>query len=138
MKKYHMNYPCTEVPIFPTMINYVSHPSFEKETAALQRRFPKFNDGLDSFKRIAEEHFHPITPQRIIAPAKLHRRKALEVCVIWKIELAVQGLKSNQFPRVWFAVSGSTIAFLSANTHIDNYDDNDIDRIAEHRATDIF
>lgn len=122
----------------PEMIDFIYHPIFQNETAAFKRRFPKFSDGLESFKKISEVHFHPITPRQVIAPGKLHRIKDCESFTIWKVELAVQNLKSNQFPRVWFAVRGSSLAFLCAKTHIDNYDNNEVDRIAESLAAGIF
>jgi len=95
---------------------------------------------LDSFKLICEKQFHPASPQQVIPPGKLHHRKKTDLFSIWKIELVLpnSGLRPNQFPRVWFAVQGSKLAFLCAVTHIDNYDDSEIDRVAEIRVTDIF
>ena len=104
----------------------------------MQRRFPRFKDGLEAFKRICEIHFHPIKPEQVISPGKLHRIKALDNYTIWKIELAVIGLRSNQFPRMWFALKGSSLAFLCIGTHIDNYNDAERDRTAELLETDIF
>jgi hypothetical protein len=120
------------------MLNFVCHPGYDKDAAAIERRFHDYGKGVESFKRLCEVQFHPEQPRQIIAPAKLHRRKQLETCGIWKIELSVPGVRSNQSPRVWFAVQGSTIAFLCAATHVDNYDDNEMDAIAAGRATDIF
>lgn len=120
------------------MLNFLNHPSFEKEAAVLQRRFPKFTDGYESFKRICEVHFHPINPKQVIAPGKIHRVKDFENHTLWKVELVVKNLRSSQFPRIWFAVKGSTLVFLCARTHIDNYNNNEVDRITESRVTDIF
>lgn len=120
------------------MINFISSQDFEKETAVLQRRFPHFSEGLDSFKRICEKHFHPIRPQQVIAPGKLHRVKDSDSCTVWKVEMAVKNLKSNQFPRIWFAVKGPTLVFLCARTHIDNYDNNEVDRMALDISTSFF
>jgi len=113
------------------MLNFVFHPHFEKEAASLKRRFPFFDSGIESFKRICEVHFDPVNPKQVLAPGKLHRIKCFESFTIWKIELAVKNLRSNQFPRVWFAVRGATVAFLCVATHIDNHDDNAMDREAE-------
>jgi hypothetical protein len=52
--------------------------------------------------------------------------------------MAVKGLRQNQSPRIWFAIMGDTLAFLSMRTHIDNYDDNEVDAIAESFSTEIF
>jgi hypothetical protein len=87
---------------------------------------------------LCEVQFSPITPQQVIAPAKLHRLKQNDLWSLWKIEMVVPGLRPNQFPRVWFAVKGSNIVFLCIVTHIDNYDDNQVTKTATERVTDIF
>lgn len=120
------------------MLNFVFHPQFEKEAAGLRRRFPYFNAGVESFKLICEKHFNPLSPQQVIAPAKLHRIKCSENYTIWKIELAIKNLRPNQFPRVWFAVRAVTIVFLCVTTHVNNYDDNTMNREAETLAGSIF
>ncbi len=116
------------------MLNFVSHPRFEKESASIKRRFPFFDSGIESFKRICEVHFDPINPRQVFAPAKLHRIRCFENFTIWKIELAVKNLRPNQFPRIWFVVQGATIAFLCVATNIDNYNDNTMDKEAEKLA----
>ena len=113
------------------MLNFLSHPKFDRVAANLKRRFSYFDDGLESFKRICERQFDPINPTQVITPAKLHRIKCFENFTIWKIELSVKDLRSNQSPRVWFAVRGATIVFLCAASHIDNYDDTTMNREAE-------
>lgn len=120
------------------MLNFVFHSHFEKEAASFKRRFPFFEAGIESFKRICEVHFDPINPRQVIAPAKLHRVKCFGSSTIWKIELAVKNLRSNQFPRVWFAVRGATVVFLCVATHIDNHDDNTMNREAEKLVESVF
>jgi hypothetical protein len=120
------------------MLSFVFHPHFEKEAASFKRRFPYFEAGLESFKKICEVHFDPISPRQVIAPAKLHRVKCFGNFTIWKIELAVKNLRSNQSPRVWFAIQGATVAFLCVATHIDNHDDNTMNREAETLVNSIF
>ncbi len=120
------------------MLNFVFHSHFKEEAASLKRRFPFFDAGLESFKRICEVHFDPINPKQVIAPAKLHRIKCFENFTIWKIELAVKNLRPNQFPRLWFAVHGATIAFLCVKTHIDNYDDNTTNKEVETLVSSFF
>ena len=120
------------------MLKFIYHPSFEKETAKLKRRFSFLNQALESFKMLCEFQFHPLNPQQRIAPAKLHRVTQNDLWSIWKIELSIPNVKSNQSPRVWFVVKGSNIAFLCIATHTDNYDDNQMNRIALERVADIF
>lgn len=120
------------------MLEFLTHPYFDKEATAIQRRFPAFNQGLEAFKKICEVHFDPIFPKQVIAPGKLHRIKGLDNYNIWKIELAVKGLRPNQFPRVWFGIRGTVIVLLCVKSHIDNYDNNKADALAENLITDIF
>ena len=132
-----MSWHFIEARIFKTMIEFIYHPLFSKETAKL-KRFSFLDKALESFKLLCEFQFHPLNPQQRIAPAKLHRITQNEVWSIWKIELSVPNVRPNQSPRVWFAVRGSNIVFLCIATHIDNYDDNQIAKLAVERVTDIF
>jgi len=120
------------------MLDFIFHPRFVKVAANLKRRFPFFEAGVDSFKRICEKQFDPINPQQVITPAKLHRIKCFENFTIWKVELSVKNLRSNQSPRVWFAVRGATIVFLCVATHVDNHDDNTMNREAEVIVGSVF
>ena len=119
-------------------IDFIYHSSFENETAKLKRRFSFLDKALESFKMLCEFQFHPLNPQQRIAPAKLHRVTQNELWSIWKIELSVPNVRSNQSPRVWFAVKGSVIVFLCIATHTDNYSDNQMNKFAIERVTDIF
>ena len=120
------------------MLNFLIHSQFEKEAAAMKRRFPAFDAGLESFKMLAGVQFAPENPRQVIAPGKIHRVCTVGICTIWKIELAIKGVKSNQSPRIWFAVQGSTLALICAKSHIDNYDDNEVNRFVHNLVTDIF
>jgi hypothetical protein len=119
-------------------IEFIFHPSFENEAAKLKRRFVYFREGLESFQRLCEIQFHPLDPRQIIAPAKLHRITQNDLWSVWKIELAVKNVKPNQSPRIWFAVKGSVIVFLGVATHVDNYSDNHMTKVALERVSDFF
>ena len=120
------------------MIDFFTYPSFDSEIAELKRRFHHIDEGIESFKKLCYTQFHPVSPQQIISPGKLHRVTQNDVWALWKIELAVKSVRSNQSPRVWFAIKGTTIVFLSAQTHLDNYSDFEINTIAINRASDFF
>ncbi len=120
------------------MIDFIFHPKFEKEIAALERRFHTIKEGLESFQRLCNVQFHPVNPQRVVAPAKLHRVTQNDIWVMWKVELVARNLKPNQFPRMWFCVQGAKIGFLCVVTHIDNYGEKEMNKIALERLTDIF
>jgi len=120
------------------MLEFILHPSFEKETAKLKRRFSFLDKALEAFKMLCEFQFHPLNPQQRISSAKLHRITQNDLWSIWKIELSVPNVRPNQSPRVWFAVKGSNIAFLCIASHVDNYNDNHMNQAAIERVTDIF
>lgn len=126
--------------LISAMIDFIYHPKLESEIAALERRFSHLKEGLRSFQRLCEVQFDPTNPQRIIAPAKLHRITQKDIWELWKVELVIpkSGLRPNQFPRLWFCVQGAKIGFLCIATHIDNYNDNEMNDRAIERLTDIF
>lgn len=122
------------------MIQFFYHDSMQKEISVLEKRFKTLRSGLSAFERLCEIQFNPINPQQIIAPAKLHRISQNEIWVLWKAELVIpnSGLRPNQWPRMWFVVKGASIIFLCISSHIDNYNDNDMNRLAATRLSDFF
>ncbi|PIP65631.1 hypothetical protein COU77_02420 [Candidatus Peregrinibacteria bacterium CG10_big_fil_rev_8_21_14_0_10_49_16] len=123
------------------MISFLFHDGFESEIAALEKkRMRHIRKSLEGFQRLCEFHFHHTAPQPRIAPGKIHRVTQNEVWTMWKTELSVihSGLRPNQYPRIWFAQSGATIAFLCIGSHIDNYRDGDMDALALSRVSDLF
>src|SRR3989344_1182201 len=122
------------------MIQFLYHDGIQKEIAALERRFHTLRDGFAIFERLCEKQFNPTNPQQVIVPGKLHRITQNDIWTLWKTELIIphSGLRPNQWPRMWFVVKGSIIAFLCVYTHVDNYKDEDMNRIALSRVTDIF
>jgi len=122
------------------MITFLYHNGFEKEIAALEKRRLRYiRKSLKSFEKLCETHFNPVSPQPRIAPGKLHRVTQNDLWAIWKTELPIihSGLRPNQYPRIWFAVSGATFAFLCASSHIDNHKDSKMDNLALSRISDL-
>ena len=122
------------------MLDFYYHDKFSKETAKLKRRFVNIEKGIKSFEKLCETQFHPTSPEQIIAPAKLHHISSNTIYSMWKVELIIpnSGLKPNQFPRLWFAVKGTDIVLLAIASHIDNYDDNKMTKVAMERVDDFF
>ena len=122
------------------MIQFLYHDGIQKEIAALERRFSAISDGLSAFERLCDVQFNPISPHQVIAPAKLHRILQNDIWTLWKIELVVpnSGLRPNQYPRMWFVVKGAIVAFLCISSHIDNYNDEEMNRLALSRVSDFF
>lgn len=121
------------------MIEFLYHDGIQKEIATFERRFGNVRNGLKSFELLCEVQFHPTEPKQIIAPAKLHRLTQNSIWTMWKIELVVpkSNLRPNQYPRVWFVVKGAIIVLLCMATHIDNYNEQEMDRLARSRLTDL-
>ncbi len=121
-------------------LSFLRHDGIEKEIAALERRFHTVRDGLARFELLCRKQFDPVSPQQVIAPAKLHRVHQNDIWTLWKAELVVpnSGLRPNQWPRLWFAVKGGIVAFLCVGSHVDNYDNNNMDRLALARVGDVF
>ncbi len=122
------------------MIEFLYHDGIQKEIAALERRFHTIREGFVSFERLCDVQFNPTSPRQVIAPAKLHRITQNDLWTLWKIELVIpnSGLRPNQCPRMWFVVKGAIIAFLCISSHIDNYKDSEMDRLAFSRISDLF
>ncbi len=122
------------------MIQFWYHDGIQKEIAALERRFRTIRDGLSAFERLCEVQFNPTSPRQVIAPAKLHRVTQNDIWTLWKVELVVpnSGLRPNQWPRMWFVVKGAIIAFLCMSSHVDNYNEEGMNRLALSRVSDFF
>ena len=123
------------------MIEFRRQEGFEKEIAALERRrFRSLSDSIHKFQNVCAVHFHPATPERLINPGKLHRVTQNDSWILWKTELPLvkSGLRQNQYPRLWFVVKGSIIAFLCISSHIENYNDKEMSQLALSRVSDFF
>lgn len=120
------------------MIEFLYHDGIKKEIVALERRFHTIRQAFSLFERLCEVQFNPLNPKQVISPAKIHRINQNDIWTLWKVELVVpnSGLRPNQYPRMWFVVKGSVIIFLCISTHIDNYKDNEITKLAFSRITD--
>ncbi len=114
-----------------------THDGFDKDIKKLAKDYRQLDHSITATKRLLEIQFHPTQPQEVIGPGKIHRITQNHTWAIWKLEVAVKGLRPSQWPRFWFAVRGNTVTFLVANTHINNYDNNTCDRLAAERFSEI-
>ncbi|MDK2898971.1 MAG: hypothetical protein PWQ10_158 [Patescibacteria group bacterium] len=116
---------------------WLEHNAFSKEFKHFCKKQKPALAGFNAIKKLLAKQFDPINPDDIIAPGKIHRVYQSQTWEIWKVEAIVQGLKPNQWPRIWFAVNGDEITFLTIGSHTENYDNNAKDRIAIERVTDL-
>ena len=120
----------------PRQLSFFWHPAFEKEVR--KANIQGLEKGLESFELLCEVQFHPISPQRIIGPGKLHYLHAGDGWELWKIELVVKGLRQNQMPRVWFAKKGISFVYLAMGSHGENYIDGERKNCALERVSEFF
>lgn len=115
------------------------HPDFNSEFAKVCKKYPQISQGVDSIKLLLARQFDPMSPSIVIAPGKIHRVRADATWELWKVEVVVpkSGLRPNQWPRMWFSVSGDTITLLAIATHMQNYDNNTVDALALKRLADV-
>lgn len=116
-----------------------AHGSFVKELKKICGKYPQVEAGVSSIKKLLAFQFDPLKPEEVIAPGKIHRVRSNMTWELWKVEVLVpkSGLKPNQWPRMWFVVSGETITLLTIVMHVNNYDNNEVDRIAASRLSDV-
>ncbi len=116
---------------------WLEHDSFGREFKKFSNKFPSSIKGLEAVKKLLEAQFDPSNPKEIIAPGKIHRVHQNAIWELWKIEALVVSLRPNQWPRIWFVVNGDAITLLVIATHIDNYDNNAMDKRALDRISDL-
>jgi hypothetical protein len=116
---------------------WLEHSSFTRELKILNKKYA-ISDGMRKIKKLLEVQFDPITPREVIAPGKLHCCTRNGVWELWKVEVLVSGLKPNQWPRVWFVLSGDTITFLTLGSHINNYSDDKMEKVALDRLAEFY
>ena len=114
-----------------------SHNSFDNEFSQAGKKIRDLEDGFAIAKKLLAKQFDPSSPMAVIGPGKLHRLHGESTWELWKLEMAVQNLRPNQFPRIWFTVNGEAITFLALGCHMNNYDDNERQRTALERFSDI-
>jgi hypothetical protein len=121
-------------------MNFLRHDQFDNELKKLTKKYRNIDTGLVALKRLLEKQFDPENPEEVIAPGKIHRIHQNAIWSTWKVEVAVpgSGLRPNQWPRMWFAISGDKIVFLCIVAHMQNYNTNAVDGIAADRASDYF
>lgn len=122
------------------MMLWQEHNSFSKELKKICGKYPQTLDGIKKVKKLLSVQFNPLQPTEIIAPGKIHHVSGNATWDLWKVEVLVpnSGLRPSQWPRMWFSVSGETITLLAIVTHINNYETNDIDRLAICRLSEVF
>lgn len=125
-------------------MQFQEHDSYQKELRSICKKQKQLsvaiNNGLTKVKKLLAIQFDPLDPQVVIPPGKLHRVSGFQTWELWKVEVVLLGttLRPNQWPRMWFAISGDKVVFLCIVAHMQNYDNNTVDNTATDRASDYF
>ncbi|MDR1440286.1 MAG: hypothetical protein LBJ10_09910 [Clostridiales bacterium] len=111
------------------------HPAFLRDLKPLDKY--GIGDGLPMVKKLLAAQFAADCPKRAIHPGKIHHVASVPGWDVWKVEVVSRGLRPGQWPRMWFAVSESSIALLAIGTHIQNYSDNGMEAVALGRLSEL-
>lgn len=119
-------------------MNWQLHNNFQSEYKKLAKKHRALDAAFKALQKLLAVQFDPVSPNAVISPGKIHHINTDNSgCELWKVEMITKGLRPNQWPRVWFSVSGATITFLAIASHTSNYDTNTIDDIAKSRLEEI-
>lgn len=116
---------------------WLEHDAFSREFKKFSKKFSGAQKGQDALKKLLAIQFDPANPKEIIPPGKIHRVHQNAIWELWKVEAIVAGLRPNQWPRIWLVVSGESVTFLVIGTHVDNYDNNEMDQLALKRISEL-
>jgi hypothetical protein len=128
-----LNWHFTVGRILPMLFS--AHPAFAREMKLLHKKLD-VGTGMASIKKLLAVHFDSENPKPAIAPGKLHRIKVFDMWSLWKVEVMVIGLRPSQWPRVWFLLRGAKITFLVGASHMQNYNDSEMEMLALDRLSD--
>lgn len=119
-------------------ICFSSHPGFGKEFSKFERKAPLAKLALKHLKKLLSVQFHPKTPTIVISKQNLRRvDKIGEGTHVYKVFMAVRGLRRFQRPRIYFWLETNNICFLCMGTHMDNYDDAQLKKKAKKRIKEL-
>ena len=107
------------------------------------KKWKKFGDkyegekALDELKRLLEKQFDNSSPD-IIGPNSIWQVPHTGDIDMWKVICATKGLKKSQSPRIYFLKHHKNIiTFLCFGSHIKNYKDVELRKIAITRAKEM-
>lgn len=119
-------------------ICFSSHPSFDKEFSKFERKVPLAKLALKHLEKLLSVQFHLRTPQVVISKQNLRRVDKIGRGVyVYKVFMAVRGLRRFQRPRIYFWLETNNICFLCMGTHIDNYNDAKLKKVAKKRIKEL-
>lgn len=105
-------------------IQFCEHPVFEKKFKKFCKKHSNAPLAYKHLKKLLLIHFHPFKNQTVFTPKILKRINRVGPNVeVFKVILAIKGLKQGSCPRVCFWKEGYLITFLCFGTHIENYKD---------------
>lgn len=95
------------------------------------------NKALDELKRLLKKQFDNSLPN-VIGPKSIWSVPYTGDINMWKVICAIKGLKKRQSPKIYFLKHHKNIiTFLCFGSHIQNYKNGELRKIAITRAKEI-
>ncbi len=117
-------------------ITFIEHPSFSREIEKFNKKYDG-GIGYTSLKRLLAKHFNPVKREVVFTPKILRRMDNIGANIeVYKINMAIKGLRQGQSPRVCFRYAGNLITFLCSGSHIDNYSSSQLRELIKRRVRD--
>jgi len=116
-------------------MKFTLHPRFDDEITKFLERYHTDKVWISYLKNLLESHFEKKTTilrEQVLAPLPQYKNYEL-----WKIYMAVGGVKKSQRPRVAFAKKASGITFLCYGVHSRNYKTSELIKLAKKRLEEI-
>ncbi len=110
---------------------YSSHPKFDKEIGDFLEKHHQDDGWVFKLQNLLISHFEKKTTNlgiNVLAPVGEYKDNKL-----WKVYMAIGGVRKNQSPRICFAKKDDQIVFLCFGTHIQNYKTNKLVKLGKQR-----
>lgn len=99
----------------------------------LQSKHPTFREDFKKAYTLLNNHLCVAKPTKPISPKRLTQLHHSDDFEVWKYQVMVQGLRPNQWPRMWVGVIRQVdlLVPLVLDAHQNNYNDSDNEREAK-------
>jgi len=117
---------------------FIEHPSFSKEIKKFSKKHPATIDFFQKAKKLLSLQFNPTKPQSVISTEALKRMNKIGPNIhVFKLKMAVGGLRFGQRPRVGFWLQRpSCIIFLVFQSYNARYSGRKFRKIIKMRIRD--
>jgi hypothetical protein len=124
-----------ELPSSPncSIFSFYAHPHFLKDLKTYKRKNYPVDKSIEYLTNLLETHFNSKVQEKPLSN-NIHLAEKTESLPIYKTIIAIPGLRSGQCPRVYLLIVATTMIFLCADDHSNNYKDSELRAEAIARA----